>query len=528
MQHIPRVDYLVHNGGLPHMIPKNFLAASDPEKFPQPSLQSLPNPTETAAHVEKFFAPFNVLLDDLGKVMAKNGSVAVATGYRSIARRLLDRLEAVFARDISSETCACIMCEQLVPQDIEVIQGLSWGEILEYVCGRQELPAWPAFVLEKHPVGLGLLEEHRTPMQKLDIDVPEEYRAHYIRQSQKTKVSVDQWLASHSTESSSPPDDADDDTLTFAMLTHLQPADRPIFTALLGVKSSRPPSARTSPPRTSPPTPGGYDSTTSVLASTSLAIQRLYRLAKKPRSPEAAMFLLKNPPLHNILATLSAISDHEWDILTSGRFDGFLRSGAEDSTPSPLSRRQTPSYPSRHSTPTSIRSTASASPATAGAPVALDEETEIAVLAEVEREIYTGMEALEDAFEALHVKAEAVRQRLRERGAGLSMGAQMRRGTGAAAIEARLGTPGSAVNGGWEGYAETDDGIDDAISELAPDDSASNVSSSRIRRPKRRSERRTPAAVEEEDEEELDDPRKEKEGGMMSMFSRLSLSRRRN
>src|SRR3954464_1446882 len=137
--------------------------------------------------------------------------------------------------------------------------------------------------------------------------------------------------------------------------------------------------------------------------------------------------MLNNPTLHNALATLAAISDDEWDILISGRFDGFLRSGADDlpdlntaqnrQTPfrAPLSRGQTPSYlgghlrqgnyPSRAPTP--------AVGAQYGAPIAFDEETEIATLAEIERDIYLGMEALEDAFEALHVKAETVRNALR-------------------------------------------------------------------------------------------------------------------
>lgn len=132
-------------------------------------------------------------------------------------------------------------------------------------------------------------------------------------------------------------------------------------------------------------------------------------------------------------------------------------------------------------------------PASFGGPIALDEEMEIAALAEVEREIYLGMEALEDAFEVLHCKAEVVRRTLRERGAGLSVANQNRRGSH---VEARMGTP-SAV-GGWDSGMD-DDFLDDGIS-LAPDDSASNISSSRRRRPKRRTERRTPAPVEEEDE----------------------------
>jgi hypothetical protein len=129
----------------------------------------------------------------------------------------------------------------------------------------------------------------------------------------------------------------------------------------------------------------------------------------------------------------------------------------------------------------------------------MDEETEIAVLAEVEREIYLGMETLENAFETLHCKAEAVRRSLRERSAGLAMAAQARRGSMSEGIEVRLGTPASATGwGDWE--SETDDGIDDLRSEIRPDDSASNISFNRRRRPERRTERRTPAPVEEEDE----------------------------
>ncbi|MCJ1408664.1 hypothetical protein MMC19_002739 [Ptychographa xylographoides] len=497
---VPRVDYLMQNGGLHHSIPKNFLVAPDPIQVAHNASSEMPNSAFMAAQVERFFGPFNSLLEDYMKVMSKNGSVAVATGYRSIARRLLDRLEAVFARDISSETCACFICRSTAPelQELEDERGISWGEILEYVCGRRELPPWPAFALDSKPVGLGITA---PPMQKLDIDVPDEYREHYIRQSKKTKQSVDRWLAGQASNPSNPPDEADDDTLTFAMLTHLEPEQRPIFREILGIAPSRPASIK---PGATTPSPLNAPST-ALLTNTGLAIQRLYRLASPPRMPEAAIYLLNNVYLHNVLATLAAVSDGEWEILTSGRFDGFLRSGAEDhhqTISSPAnSRNPTPanSRPSRGPTPLPISSTPNS--AATGAPVALDEETEIAVLAEVERDIYLGMEALEDAFEALHSKAEVVRHTLRERGAGLSLASQARRG-GPNSLEARLGTPASMYgtngNRGWD--SETDDGIDDGISELAPDDSASNVSSSRIRRPKRRNERRTPAPVEEEDE----------------------------
>ncbi|GAQ05724.1 hypothetical protein ALT_3045 [Aspergillus lentulus] len=498
---IPRVDYLLQNGGLDHRVPKTLLLGPEhPDVPPQQQLQ----PAVAAA---KVFDPFNRLLDDYQHVMVKNGSLAVATGYRSVARRLLDRLEAVFARDISSESCHCLMCDH--DEMEERPSGVSWGEVLELVSGRRELPSWPPFMMAP-TVEADLSGDEHIPMQKMDIDVPEEYRDHYLRQSRKTKAAVDKWLNEQVAQPTSAPEEVDDETLTFAMLTHLGPELRPLFCSLLGIKSTSTPIPRTDDqqPRAKP----------QALVSSSIAIQRLYRLSSLPRDPETAIYMLNNPGIHHVLATLAAISDDEWDILISGRFDGFLRSGAEDpipgvpgATPSRwnssrsntpfttggMSRGPTPSHMDGGVRPASQPyGVNSSSPASFGGPIALDEETEIAALAEIEREIFLGMEALEDAFEALHCKAEVVRRALRERGAGLSIANQNRRGS---YVEARLGTPSSAL-GTWESGTE-DDGIDDDRS-LAPDDSASNISSNRRRRPKRRTERRTPAPVEEEDEEE--------------------------
>ncbi|KAI5279237.1 hypothetical protein KEM52_004449 [Ascosphaera acerosa] len=47
---------------------------------------------------------------------------------------------------------------------------------------------------------------------------------------------------------------------------------------------------------------------------------------------------------------------------------------------------------------------------------------------------------------------------------------------------------------------DSDDGFDDNLSELAPWDSASNISSNRRRKAKRRTARRQPTVVEEEEE----------------------------
>ncbi|KIV77989.1 hypothetical protein PV11_09760 [Exophiala sideris] len=532
---IPKVDYLLQHGGLHQPVPKNLLLAGKPM-----AIQQAQTPAQPPIVVANLFEPYTALLDDFEKVMTKNGSLAVATGYRSVARRLLDRLEAVFARDISSEACQCPMCYDDYGQDV---RGVSWGEVLELVSGRKDLPPWPPFAFTQSPIGLGISLELHVPMQKLDIDVPDEYREHYIRQSRKTKQSVDKWLNRQNDNPSSPPEEVDDETLTFAILTHLPSEQRLVFKDLLGIvdKPIEPPRRIPTPelqkgsirPPLPTPTPSlAPRPRPAYLSFASLAIQRLYRVPIPPRDSEAGLFLLNNPTLHNALATLAAISNDEWEILISGRFDGFLRSGADDIPPSahgipssrgttphrPSTRSVTPGYP--HSGPLpngsasangyrsgSYSNTFVNGNAQYGAPIAFDEETELATLAEIERDIYAGMEALEDAFETLHNKAEIVRRALRERSAGLAAAAQRRRGTMSGGIEVRIDTPANGTgpfneNTGRPWDAETDDGLGewDGLSDIAPDDSASNISSARRRRPKRRNERRTPALIEEEDE----------------------------
>lgn len=540
---VPRVDYLLQNGGLSRPVSKMLLSTT-PNYLSQNSTPraSTPMPSE----IERIFGPYFTVLDQYETVISKNGSLAVATGYRSVARRLLDRLENVFNRDLSSEGCLCVMCQKL-DQD-EGSRGLGWGDVLEWVSGRRELPVWPAFDFATLGVktaddltGLGLSDGRtgidparpRSPV-KIDPDVAEEFREHYLQQSKKTKLVVDRWLSSCPQTIATPPQEVDDETLSFAIVTHLEQQDRPIFNALLSGSSTVQPASRAPTPLRKP--------RSDFITKTVHSLQRLYRLPTPPRDPEAAIYLFKNPHVHHLIATLSSISISEWEILTSGRFDGFLWSGAESELESPaISRGPTPlngnsprgpvsgirQGASRTTTPFSAMRSQTFSPpfAPSGAPsrgptpfsqlrhpVSNDEETEIATLAEVEREIYLGMEMLEDAFEGLHRKAELVRRALRERGAGLSMAMQSRRTSHPDIISAS--TPGIPSTGLGLGYerpqwgdgsemaSESDfDPVDELQSELAPDDSASNISSSRHRRPKRRNERRTPALVEEEDED---------------------------
>ncbi|CAI4210983.1 unnamed protein product [Parascedosporium putredinis] len=483
---------------------------------------------------ETLFAPFFNLLDKYGTVINKHGSIAVATGHRSVARRLLDRLEHVFSRDLPEQGCACIICERAEGEQ----HGLNWGEVLEWVSGRIDLPQWPPFDLAELSAKaaeskMNLPRRPNSPI-KLDPDIAEEWRDHYLRQSKKVRQAVDKWLHNCGDVAAPPPQEVDDETLTFAILTNLDAEDRPYFNALFSGSKELQPALRAPTPIRKP--------RTDFLVKTGLSLQRLYRLAQAPRDAESVVYLIKNRGTHDLLHTISDINNSEWEILTSGRFDGFLWSGAdgddiatptatESRGPTPAngyfsgsrlsfngratpagmgSRMATPLRPySRTSaaTPNSFISIASSSHPSRQA-VSNDEEAEIAALAELEREIFSGMEALEDAFEVLHRRAEEVQTALRQRNAGLMQSLRSRRQINVYGGPESGNSLGSAEYGFYaptpseDGVPVSDDdwGADDF--ELKPEDSASNISSSRHRRPKRRQERRTPAPIEEGEEED--------------------------
>ncbi|PSR80870.1 hypothetical protein BD289DRAFT_373318 [Coniella lustricola] len=531
IQEAPRVDYLMQNGGLPSIAPKNFLAVLPRLNGTRPM-----NPPLRGA--DTLFAPFYTLLDQYQTVLNSSGSIAVATGHRTVARRLLDRLENVFNRDLPEEGCSCIMCER----SPETHRGLGWGEVLERVSGRVEIPSWPPFDIGilgvKAREDTGDVPARPSSPVKIDPDIAEEFREHYLRQSKKVKMAVDRWLTNCAEAPAPPPQDVDDETLTFAILTSLDQEDRPYFNALLTGSRELQPALRAPTPMRRP--------RADFVVKSGLALQRLYRLATAPRDAETVCYLVKHPHMHDLLSTICDINPPEWEILISGRFDGFLWSGADDdeavtptggpsrgSTPNLFARppsrtaamspnsiaRHTPALGigrngtpfSRGATPASFVSGAS-STYPGRHPVSNDEESEIAALAELEREIYVGMEALEDAFEALHQRAEMVRTALRQRGAGLSMSLQHRRGYGfgdAGGVQVLPQSGGSASGLDRPAWAdeseslasESDDWAMGEEFELRPDDSASNISSSRQRRPRRRDERRgTPAPIREEEE----------------------------
>jgi hypothetical protein len=394
----PRVDYLLQHGGLTHPVSKHFLSA-----LPRVRGGAAANPGLVGA--ETLFAPFFNLLDQYQTVISKQGSLAVATGHRSIARRILDRLEGIFSRELPPDGCECVVCEDTDGEH----RGLSWGEVLEWVSGRIELPLWPPFDLAA--LGTQAAEKSSTDLPRrpsspvnIDPDIAEEFRGHYLRQSIKVRSAVDKWLSNCA---EAPGQDVDDETFVFAIITALHPDDRPYFNALMtgadtvdmvadlrsptpmmlrrsaaAAAPAMPPPASASaatattaaaaaaattttaasPAASVPATAGTSPSASAATAATSagpvrpdflarvgMSLQRLYKLAQPPRDAESAMYLLKYRHAHDLLVTVSDINPSEWEILTSGRFDGFLWSGA-DATDDPMMMHPFPE--SRGPTPT--------------------------------------------------------------------------------------------------------------------------------------------------------------------------------
>lgn len=444
----PIVDFLLENGGLDRALDDAFAAASRvsaPHVINKGSPTTVTSCTREPTVVDKglLFAPYHGVLDDLAIILTGNGSVAVSTGYRPSTQRALDKLATTSNPRPVARLCRCIMCrESDRVLATPARESTTWIRALDYISGRRPLPAWPPFTIPAVAATTVQTPNPSSttpprPMQNMDVDVPSALHEQYARQSRKTAHAVHTWLAHQpaaSTQSAS--HQIEDEALTFAMMTRLDEPHQGIFSALTGGFPLLPFSTSLAPVSSSP----------SAFATT---LQNLHRLPFPPRAPEATLYLLLHPDMHDTLATLSSLSPTDW-ILVRAELT-FVP------TPS--------SYPNE------------AHPGTDA-----DHAAEAAALHRVEREIYAGMSALEDDFEALHVRAESVRSALVQRVARLHQAqshAPATTPTPAVSLMERFRSSQhagiNADGNNADADVDVDDGIGDARSELAPDDSASNI-----------------------------------------------------
>ncbi|KAF8419462.1 hypothetical protein EV426DRAFT_288785 [Tirmania nivea] len=425
------VDYLLANGGLPRPISITFSPQRDPHEIDYifakggeiPEVSYVPinsGHDEVGGHGREsltVFAPLHDSLDAYTQILANGGSVAVGTGYRSVARRLLERVEALFARDI----------------------GLPWGETLEWLRGkrrRERLPVLPVLpvrgFLKKDTSGV---DEGETPTvlgNNQGGDEPTRYQpppppavpllqppadgqgVHQMLQEGekiRTKTKVEEWLDETETVLSTTinangggpvtnsiptiPNGKANDLAGNFYITLANQFNAPQQNAGALVISQDAASTTSQEEEEEKLVSGvvmdllnddheqkerytHYLNDNALLERTMLALRRLY-----PSFPAhtitrsiAALYLLLHPDLHPVLEAISRITKGELDLLNSGRFDGFL--DEKDVIPA-------------------------------------DEEKELEALEVLDGNIFRTMEKLEDEIEALHVRAEEVRRKLRVR-----------------------------------------------------------------------------------------------------------------
>lgn len=425
------VDYLLANGGLPRPISITFSPQGDPHEIdyilakggeiPEVSYAPINTGHEEAGGQGResltVFAPLHESLDAYTQILANGGSVAVGTGYRSVARRLLERVEALFARDI----------------------GLPWGETLEWLRGkrrRERLPVLPVLpvrgFLKKGTSGVGEGETPTVLGNNQGGDEPPRYQPppppaapllqppadgqgvhQMLAEGEKirTKTKVEEWLDETETVLSTtinangggpvpnsiptvPSGKANDLAENFFVtLANQFNVPQPNSGALVAQQDAASTASQEeeeeklvsgivmellNEDREQKERYAHYLNDNALLERTMLALRRLY-----PSFPVhtitrsiAALYLLLHPDLHSVLEAISRITKGELDLLNSGRFDGFL--DEKDVIPA-------------------------------------DEEKELEALEVLDGNIFRTMEKLEDEIEALHVRAEEVRRKLRVR-----------------------------------------------------------------------------------------------------------------
>ncbi|KAF8456519.1 hypothetical protein BGX38DRAFT_1139734 [Terfezia claveryi] len=425
------VDYLLANGGLPRPISITFSPQGDPHEIdyilakggeiPEVSYAPINTGHEEAGgqgrELLTVFAPLHESLDAYTQILANGGSVAVGTGYRSVARRLLERVEALFARDI----------------------GLPWGETLEWLRGkrrRERLPVLPVLpvrgFLKKGTSGVGEGETPTVLGNNHGGDEPSRYQPppppaapllqppadgqgvhQMLAEGEKirTKTKVEEWLDETETvlsttinangggpvpnsiptvPSGKANDLAENFFVTLANQFNVPQQNSGALVIQQDVASTASQEEEEeklvsgivmellNEDREQKERYAHYLNDNALLERTMIALRRLY-----PSFPVhtitrsiAALYLLLHPDLHAVLEAISRITKGELDLLNSGRFDGFL--DEKDVIPA-------------------------------------DEEKELEALEVLDGNIFRTMEKLEDEIEALHVRAEEVRRKLRVR-----------------------------------------------------------------------------------------------------------------
>ncbi|KAF8535996.1 hypothetical protein BDD12DRAFT_852943 [Trichophaea hybrida] len=309
-----------------------------------------------------YFGNLNFLLDSYLAILSSGGSIAVGTGYHSVARRLLERMETLFARNLG-------------------VEGVGWAEVLEYLRGSRPKPF--LCVLPVRGI-LARKEEAETPVGGQDSQ-DQACRTRELAESvvagvkvKPAMTKVEQWLEEvEQVLKATGPDDccspsaskAEDQCLT---KQDEDEEDRMVCEIIEGILKNNTEENQIKNFRR-------FLEDKALVTKMKLALTRLYH-DHPPESitpPIVALYMLLHPELHPVLRALANVTEPELELINSGRFDAFLDGSSNV--------------------------------------VARDEEEELNVITSLDRRLWTVLEGLEDEIEELHTRALVVRRALKSR-----------------------------------------------------------------------------------------------------------------
>ncbi|RPB01954.1 hypothetical protein L873DRAFT_1674799 [Choiromyces venosus 120613-1] len=343
------IDYLIPYGALDGPVSDNFHPYQDPH--------SLTHSPKTELPVADVFGNLNYLLDSYLSILSNGGSMAVGTGYRSVARKLLQQVGGVFNREVG-------------------VEGIDWSDILEYIRGDDQKPCLcvlpvkgliqrnidTATILsgaEPSEVGLQAPQQTKELAESVVAGVREKSGTGKVQEwlEEVEKVLRRQQPPPSPTTSTVPEEiehEYEDEVVTQIIEGILpNPAQIEVFRSYLADQA--------------------------YLASTKVALTRLYpqHPAVSITRPIVALYLLLHVELHPMLTAIGGLSDAEMELINSGRFDGFL-DGSTNAVPR-------------------------------------DEEEELGCISDLHKKLAHVMYTLDDELAELHNRALIVRQALKER-----------------------------------------------------------------------------------------------------------------
>lgn len=283
--------------------------------------------------------------------------MAVGTGYRSVARKLLQQVGGVFNREVG-------------------VEGIDWSDILEYIRGDEPKPCLcvlPVKGLIQRNIDTATILSGAEPASEVGIQAPQQTKelaesvVAGVREKSGTGK-VQEWLEEvEKVLRQQPPPPPTASTVPEEIEHEYE--DEVVTQIIEGIL----------------PTPAqievfrSYLADYAYLASTKAALMRLYpqHPAVSITKPIVALYLLLHVELHPMLAAIGGLSDAEMELINSGRFDGFL-DGSTNAVPR-------------------------------------DEEQELGCITDLHKKLAHVMYTLDDELAELHNRALIVRQALKER-----------------------------------------------------------------------------------------------------------------